>query len=76
MYYIWSFEHQAWWGHERRGYSYSLDNAGLYNASEAGEIVTRSIFGEEVAILREVAVERGAPTVKSLWERVDGRADV
>lgn len=67
-YVIWSFEHRAWWKPNQRGYTTNLDEAGGYSAREAGQIVTDSVLGEEVAILFEVAQRRGAPTVRSLWD--------
>lgn len=38
-YVIWSLEHQAWWGPERRGYTASLRDAGQYSETEASAIV-------------------------------------
>lgn len=65
---IWSFEHEAWWGPDHAGYTPDLDRAGRYSAREAGEIVTDSILGDEVAIEASVARRKGPPTVKGLWD--------
>jgi len=69
LYVIWSFEHRAWWRPARAGYTEELAEAGRYNPVEAGEIVTGSILAEEVAIVEQVALGRGAPTVSGLWPR-------
>lgn len=66
-YVIWSFEHHAWWGPGQAGYTWTLARAGRYSAVEAGEIVTNSVLGEEVAILVQVAERNGPPTVQGLW---------
>jgi hypothetical protein len=50
MYLIWSFEHHAWWRPERQGYTDNMADAGRYTAREAGEIVTASIWNDEVAV--------------------------
>lgn len=71
QYVVWSFEHRAWWGPYHSGYTDHLGNAGRYDASEAGRIVTNSVLGEEVAILEQVAALNGAPTVESLWHQCD-----
>ena len=39
---IWSFEHQAWWGPHRIGYTLNLYAAGRYSAGEADEIVFKA----------------------------------
>jgi hypothetical protein len=39
VYVIWSFEHDAWWGPARWGYTPDLANAGRYSQHEAAEIV-------------------------------------
>lgn len=70
-YVIWSFEHNQWWGPDHSGYTPVLSMAGRYDAREAGEIVTNSVMGEEVALLEQTAALNGAPTVRSLWQSVD-----
>ena len=37
-YLIWSFEHRAWWGRGRVGYTTATHRAGIYTAEEANEI--------------------------------------
>jgi hypothetical protein len=37
-YLIWSFEHRAWWGPRRLGYTTATHRAGMYTAEEANEI--------------------------------------
>ena len=61
MYVIWSFEHGQWWGQNHHGYVSDLADAGEYDEVEAGLIVCRSIFLDEVAIHCSIAKERGAP---------------
>ena len=56
-YVIWSFEHEAWWGPNRCGYTDHLNEAGRYTAEEAGDIVTASVWLDEVAML-ETVLER------------------
>lgn len=36
---IWSFEHDAWWGKNHRGYVTNIKKAGRYDYVEALEIV-------------------------------------
>lgn len=60
-YLIWSFEHDAWWAPDRRGYTEDIEKAGRYSKDEAGEIVTDSVWCEEMAILEEVAKTNGPP---------------
>lgn len=38
-YVIWSFEHDAWWKENHRGYTPHLDEAGIYSKDEAAKIV-------------------------------------
>jgi hypothetical protein len=58
---IWSFEHRAWWGPGGSGYVADLSNAGRYTASEAGSIVTDSVWNDEVAVLFNIAAQKGPP---------------
>ena len=60
-YVIWSFEHRAWWGPSHRGYTPHLDDAGRYSKRDAGDIVTSSVWCEEVAMLVAVAEQNGHP---------------
>lgn len=71
QYVIWSFEHRQWWGPHHCGYTPHLFAAGRYDAVEAGEIVTQSVMGEEVALLEQTAAMNGAPTVRSLWQEIE-----
>lgn len=50
MYVIWSYEHNAWWAPNERGYTEDLERAGRYSAEDAGRIVTNSVMLEEIAI--------------------------
>jgi hypothetical protein len=68
-YLIWSFEHQQWWGPGRCGYTSHTTFAGRYDAVEAGQIVTDSIMGDEVAICEPVVERNGPPTVEGLWAK-------
>lgn len=61
MYLIWSFEHNAWWAPARQGYTEIIEQAGRYTAAEAGEIVTSSIFNDEVAVYHLCALHDGPP---------------
>jgi hypothetical protein len=60
-YVIWSFEHLAWWAPARQGYVDELTAAGRYTAREAGDIVTNSIFNDEVAVYGILAERDGPP---------------
>ena len=57
-YCIWSFEHDAWWGPNHRGYTRELAQAGRYNAAEAGRILaSANIVREEERMVHEVQAE-------------------
>lgn len=60
-YVIWSFEHHAWWKPDREGYVEDVAQAGLYSAREAGDIVTTSIWNDEVAVYSLIAFRDGTP---------------
>ena len=60
-YVIWSFDHQAWWAPNRLGYTRRLEDAGRYSKIDAGEIVTSSVWCDEVAMLVTVAEQNGHP---------------
>lgn len=47
---IWSFEHRAWWGPNRRGYVQTVDQAGRYSAVEACEILEDCMPGNEMPV--------------------------
>jgi len=50
-YYIWSWEHQAWWRPAKAGYTRRAHEAGKYTYEEAAEIVVGHFPpGEEVAV--------------------------
>lgn len=50
-YYIWSYEHAAWWRPHASGYTPLLDEAGTYSERQAAGIVLDHIPpGEEVAV--------------------------
>jgi hypothetical protein len=60
-YLIWSFEHDAWWAPDRRGYTRDIEQAGVYTAQEAGAICCQSVWVEEIAVLKSVAEDIGPP---------------
>jgi len=53
-YWIWSNEHGAWWAKDRRGYVRTLEDAGMYDAEQAEEIVTNA----SVAQMDQPALKR------------------
>jgi hypothetical protein len=63
-YVIWSFEHAAWWGPRRMGYTEALAAAGRYTKAEADRIVAHAniIKTNEQALPLSEAVEWGPPT--------------
>jgi len=46
VYVIWSYEHQAWWRPDMKGYTLDLNNAGRYTMAEACEILNGANGGE------------------------------
>jgi hypothetical protein len=63
-YYIWSLEHQGWWGPARRGYATDLAQAGLYTAEEAVEIM---FYANRFGVWNEQAIpEADAATMVRL----------
>ena len=60
-YLIWSFRHGQWWYSDRCGYTDDIEQAGRYNAREAGEIATQSIMCDSIAIYEAVALRNGEP---------------
>ena len=56
-YYIWSIEHNAWWGPAEWGYKQHVRDAGLYSKEEAYRIVKRANFAEVMeAMIPESAI--------------------
>lgn len=68
QYVIWSFEHSAWWGPNKCGYTSDLASAGRYSIEVAGRIVVSSILQEEVAILLAIAEQNGPPKHPVRWK--------
>ena len=64
---IWSWEHTAWWGPDRCGYTADLAKAGRYSHAEAADIVVGHIpAGEEVAFrIEEAEALKGFPRAPS-----------
>lgn len=56
-YLIYSFEHDAWWRPDRRGYTRNIDEAGRYSATEAGAIMQDATLGHEAAVPELLAVD-------------------
>lgn len=51
QYYVWSWEHKAWWRPQSSGYTTELRDAGLYTFDECAHIIIGHVPpGEEVAI--------------------------
>jgi hypothetical protein len=73
-YVIWSFEHEAWWAPERRGYTEDLDQAGRYDDAEAHEIVANAnvVRREELLMTVETARVMQMLAVKA-WMRIAQR---
>jgi len=61
MYLIWSFTHGQWWYSDRCGYTDDIEQAGRYNAREAGEIATQSIMCDSIAVHEQLARIDGPP---------------
>lgn len=61
LYLIWSFEHGAWWGPGRWGYTPHVDQAGRYGKAEADDIVDRANrYSKTVNEVAVPAAEAGA----------------
>lgn len=58
VYRIWCFERNMWWKDGRMGYTESIDEAGLYSADEARDIVQTA----NVVKVEEMAVEYSVST--------------
>jgi hypothetical protein len=74
-YVIWSFEHQAWWAPDRRGYTEMLDQAGRYDDAEAQQIVRHAnvVRQEELLMTVESAQVMQVLAVRA-WMRNAQRA--
>jgi hypothetical protein len=59
LFLIWSFEHGAWWGPDRRGYTPRLDEAGHYSREDASAIVAMAnvVTVEEVMVSYDDMIE-------------------
>ena len=69
-FFIWSWEHEAWWGPDFRGYVQHAAQAGLYTEDQAADIVVGHIPpGEEVAVLAQWALKHGRPPAYSFATR-------
>lgn len=62
IFYIWSFEHSAWWRPFFGGYTNNLEDAGIYNLADAQSIVNDAniiakdgsvVINEEIRYLRK-----------------------
>jgi hypothetical protein len=65
---IWSFKHKQWWREGRAGYTPHLEQAGVYTAEDAGDIVTSDVMCQSIAMYLVVAEKFGPPTVSGLWQ--------
>lgn len=75
-YVVWSYEHEAWWGPDRCGYTTDLAKAGRYGTDELGEITTTIPPEEEVAVHERLATGGWPPYIRrrALTEAGDGAA--
>ena len=71
MYVIWDFEKGLWWKPKAYGYTPDLDEAGRFDAKEAGRIVTNAVFNECVQVHESVAKREGTPKYHPYEGRVD-----
>ena len=58
---IWSYEHDAWWAPNERGYVRDVESAGRYTPEHAAKICARA-FPNEVMVPESWAVDHGKPT--------------
>lgn len=63
-YLVWSYEHDAWWGQSRFGYTRNITLAGRYSKAEADEIVADAM-GNEAAIPARAAFEIALCTIRN-----------
>ncbi len=52
-YFIWSFEHRAWWKADWRGYSTNFDEAGKYTQEEALKICSQANYSLASGLINE-----------------------
>ncbi|MFD1546956.1 hypothetical protein [Nonomuraea guangzhouensis] len=45
LYLVWSNEHDAWWGPNRRGYTHDVWAAGRYAETEDAEVCRKAAYG-------------------------------
>jgi hypothetical protein len=71
-YLIWSYEHDAWWKAERRGYTRVLIDAGVYSKAEAEAIVKdANIVAVEEEAVSLYAVPTFQPGLTVMHAEVD-----
>jgi len=59
---IWSIEHTAWWGPDRRGYTRELAGAGVYDAGDTRAILEEAnVVGVQECAIPFECVRRRAP---------------
>jgi len=60
---IWSYEHDAWWGPNGRGYVKDIEKAGRYHPVNAAAILIDAsvVKIDEIIIPEHLAVDKGAP---------------
>lgn len=58
---IWSYEHDAWWGPDERGYVRDVESAGRYTPERAADICARA-FPNELMIPEWWAEKHGKPS--------------
>lgn len=62
LYVIWSFDHEAWWRPNERGYTRELAEAGRYTGTHAGQLATDDVMLNTLPVLLSIAERRGPPT--------------
>lgn len=58
---IWSYEHNAWWAPNERGYVREIQRAGRYTPEDAARICARA-FPDEIMVPESWAEAHGNPT--------------
>lgn len=58
MYYIWSWEHDAWWAPRESGYTEEIKNAGAYSYENAMRIVSGAnyVFNKGLTLMPNEAM--------------------